>query len=77
MKIPNRSIRRHHHRRLQERAKWIMAVVWGYRAQDVSPRRLGKCVATRTPCSCWMCGNPRRHHAEVTIQERRRQQYEF
>lgn len=22
-------------------------------------------------CSCHMCGNPRRHHGEITIQERR------
>ncbi len=22
-------------------------------------------------CSCWMCGNPRRHDGEKTIQEKR------
>ncbi|MDO5622857.1 MAG: hypothetical protein Q4G24_15520 [Paracoccus sp. (in: a-proteobacteria)] len=22
-------------------------------------------------CSCWMCGNPRRHLGEVTMQERK------
>jgi hypothetical protein len=22
-------------------------------------------------CSCYMCGNPRRHHGELTMQERR------
>lgn len=22
-------------------------------------------------CSCWMCGNPRRHLGEITMQERR------
>lgn len=27
--------------------------------------------AQRKPCSCWMCGNPRRHLGEVTLQERR------
>ena len=25
----------------------------------------------RKKCSCWMCGNPRRHMGEKTIQERR------
>ena len=25
----------------------------------------------RTLCSCWMCGNPRTHHDELTIQEHR------
>lgn len=22
-------------------------------------------------CSCWMCGNPRRHSGAITVQERR------
>lgn len=26
---------------------------------------------TQTPCSCSMCGNPRRHWGTVTVQERR------
>lgn len=26
---------------------------------------------TPAACSCWMCGNPRRHFGERTIQERR------
>jgi hypothetical protein len=36
----------------------------------LDPRRLGKCVATAAPCSCAMCGNPRRIHKERTVQER-------
>jgi hypothetical protein len=24
----------------------------------------------RTPCSCWMCGNPRRKYNEVTLKEK-------
>lgn len=24
-------------------------------------------------CSCWMCGNPRRHFGETTLQERKAQ----
>jgi hypothetical protein len=28
--------------------------------QATVARRLGRLEATRTPCSCWMCGNPRR-----------------
>ncbi len=35
------------------------------------PRRIGWLSSTRTPCSCWMCGNPRRYRGEVTLQERR------
>lgn len=33
--------------------------------------RLGSYVDTPTPCSCWMCGNPRYYFHERTIQERR------
>jgi len=35
------------------------------------PRHLGKIAHARTPCSCWMCGNPRRCFGAQTIQERR------
>ena len=28
-------------------------------------------ISTRVPCSCFMCGNPRRYFGEKTIQERR------
>jgi hypothetical protein len=35
----------------------------------------GKCeqqlLKTRKPCSCAMCGNPRKHFGEVTIQEKK------
>jgi len=27
-------------------------------------------VDTPTPCSCWMCGNPRKYSGEKTKQER-------
>jgi hypothetical protein len=30
---------------------------WGRR---LTSEELGKVVDTPTPCSCWMCGNPRR-----------------
>jgi len=35
------------------------------------PRHLGKIAHARAPCSCWMCGNPRRYFGERPIQERR------
>ena len=47
---------------------------WSYRATDLTPRNIGRAGATITPCSCFMCGNPRRHYkgkAALTIQERR------
>ena len=35
------------------------------------PRRIGQMSSTRAPCSCWMCGNPRRYFDDITLQERR------
>ena len=34
-------------------------------------RRAGLLANTATPCSCWLCGNPRRLFDEPTQQERR------
>ena len=34
-------------------------------------RRAGLLANTATPCSCWLCGNPRRLFGEPTQQERR------
>ena len=35
------------------------------------PARAPKFFKTPTPCSCWMCGNPRKWFKQPTIQERR------
>ena len=32
--------------------------------------RAPKAYKTPTPCSCWMCGNPRKWFGERTVQER-------
>jgi hypothetical protein len=65
MKDMKRAQRRHHVARLKR-------VCAGWLARDVreSPRHLGKRVTTPAPCSCWMCGNKRRHEG-LTIQELR------
>lgn len=34
-----------------------------------SDRDKGRLAHTRTPCSCAMCGNPRKHFKKVTLQE--------
>jgi len=41
----------------------------GYARGDA--RHIGRLTQTRTPCSCPMCGNPRRHFGTPTIQEQR------
>jgi hypothetical protein len=56
------SLRRHHRARLirKRRDYWNTAV---------EHKTLGKLDKTPTPCSCHMCGNPRRHTGRPTLQE--------
>lgn len=65
-----RQQRRHH----RERLKKARASHWGGIANTATPLLV---IDTPTPCSCWMCGNPRRHFGEKTIQERRAEQPEL
>ena len=69
MKYSRRSLRRHHRARIRKRVKWIMREMRGYQADEVSPRSLGRYTTTRTPCSCRMCGNPRRYFGKRKFQE--------
>jgi hypothetical protein len=62
----SRAIRRHHEARMKER---VQAYYGGVFRDDV--RHVGKLAHTRAPCSCWMCGNPRRQLGEPSLQERR------
>lgn len=60
---------RHHH---SERIKRKRAGHFGGNAGS-SARKLGMVVSTAAPCSCAMCGNPRKYFGELTAQERRLQ----
>lgn len=64
MKDTKRALRRHHVRRLKKSRQHY----WGPATKD--PGHAGKVVSTPCPCSCWMCGNPRRHLNEPSRQER-------
>ncbi|WP_026186450.1 hypothetical protein [Thioalkalivibrio thiocyanodenitrificans] len=66
VKDQSRSIRRHHVERLKNARRRF----WG---RDLSGERkhLSMVVDTPCPCSCFMCGNPRRRWRKKTIQERR------
>ena len=35
------------------------------------PKRIGSAAHTPKPCSCYMCGNPRKHFGEITRQEQK------
>jgi len=70
MKNMKRALRRHHFKRRQaaEFKKWSR--IW----QDDKEHAI-MCSRVyrdlRTPCSCYMCGNPRKYFKELTIQERK------
>jgi hypothetical protein len=63
----SQSQRPHHRERLirKRRHYWNTAV---------EHKTLGKLAKTPTPCSCWICGNPRRHSGKPTLQEARHNQ---
>lgn len=63
-----RAMRRHHYARLKKARNSY----WGYGIQNwrgtcqeeivnMSPAQAGMVTRTPTPCSCHMCGNPRRN----------------
>jgi hypothetical protein len=62
-----RAIRRHHQQVAKARARRLL-VLWELPADA---RRVGIHGSTRVICSCWMCGNPRKHLGEQTWQELR------
>ena len=57
--------RRHDKERMKARAKRLGRIL-GY-----DPQKAPKYADHITVCSCWMCGNPRRFFAELTMPERR------
>ena len=65
-----RALRRHHDKRKKE---WVRKTLGHYfsDSSELPARRVGMYSRTPKVCSCFMCGNPRRHCNEATIQERR------
>jgi hypothetical protein len=64
------SLRRHHYNRLKSKRENLH--YWGRGYNDSSSwckASLGIAVNTPKNCSCYMCGNPRKHWKEVTRQE--------
>jgi len=62
--MKERAIRRHHIARLKKKRQH-------YWLGGLTLRSLGIAANTPKPCSCYACGNPRRHFGRRTIQERR------
>lgn len=60
-----RALRRHHRERIERYVERVLM-----RVGFVPREHVCRYISTRVPCSCWMCGNPRRHFHERTRQER-------
>lgn len=69
--MSKRAERRHHYERMKRRASRVFAAWIGHHD---TPDARGRFARTRKPCSCYMCGNPRKHFDEPTVQERREMQ---
>ncbi len=61
----NRALRRAHYDRMKQRC--IKHIPW--MMDEQAPRFANN----RKPCSCWMCGNQRKHHGEPFNDTRRKQ----
>lgn len=69
----SRADRRHHHNRMIEKVKnfwWLQADKY-FGSEEKRQKHIRKMAETRHPCSCHMCGNPRKVFKEVTFQEQK------
>ena len=69
----SRAERRHHHNRMLDRVKtfhWLKKKFW-HGSEEERELHMKKIAETRHPCSCHMCGNPRRMFKKKTVQEKR------
>ena len=67
----NRAVRRHHRFSIREaRKNYHGDRDWSFDPEQLEVRRSAR-INTPTPCSCFMCGNERRHWGTSTLQERK------
>lgn len=69
----NRAFCRHQQKRAECRALRFLNILATNDLLTITPHRVQRFATDRTPCSCPLCGNPRRYLGKPTIQERRRQ----
>ena len=77
MKSTQRALRRHHRERMIQRALRCCALSYVI-SEEENPQLRRKLVLgwydNLAKCSCWMCGNPRKHWRQITVQEQRQLQ---
>ncbi len=67
-----RALRRHHLERHKAKARKVLH--WqdrSFSSEREEALVVGKWAHTPKACSCWMCGNPRKHWKEATWQEQK------
>lgn len=68
--MKNRAVRRDQEIRKKRKIEKIMKDSWGFSGELMDERNVGKTASTHgKPCSCPMCGNPRKYWNEKTKQE--------
>lgn len=67
----SRAERRHHHNRMLEKVKDFSFYKYGLWDEEEKLQHQKKMAETRKPCSCHMCGNPRKHWKDETMQEKK------
>ena len=74
MKLRDRSFTRNTNRKAKSRTKKIMKEAWLEPDEWANPKNIGRWASVHTrKCSCYMCGNPRKHFNKLTMQERKAQ----
>ncbi len=66
-------------RRFQEQKKksWVYKYFKSHWLGEITPATAGIRAHTPAICSCHMCGNPRKHWKEKTMQEKRMDFYNY
>jgi hypothetical protein len=70
MRVPKRSVRRHHRERMIEHALRSY-MFYGEPDSDDTRQRVLRWYNNLKKCGCWMCRNPRKVEAMLTLQEER------
>ncbi len=71
MKTYQRAIRRHHRTRLLKKRKNYWGRMWNMEEEPIHKR----VINTPKPCSCFMCGNPRKHWKEISTHEQKFEEF--
>jgi hypothetical protein len=64
--MKSREDRIHHKERLIDKRRFH----WGQDLKYDQNDKAKMVIDTPTPCSCWMCGNPRKYFKQKTLQEK-------